>query len=290
LAELASLPLVSGSTYSWTVTSTDGGRSRTSAGTPFTLDTTAPEQATGRLNAASDTLAVGLGSNTDNYTSQRKPTLTGLAEAGAAVSVVVGSKTYTTTAGTAAAGSTTGSWAIEVTDNLNEGLNTPSITVTDRAGNETKGSGTAFTVDITAPSTSASTAELSAASDSGSRDFIPSAEKPTLSGTVEAGARVLLTLDGKTYSATASSTNGSWSITVGDSSASPAASAAYKLVPGAYTPAVEVFDKAGNSASFTGTAFTVQASGGDPVGRLSSDTGSSSTDRITKNSQVNFDG
>jgi hypothetical protein len=81
----------------------------------------------------------------------KTPTITGKAEAGAKVEVTVNGKTYTTTA------DKDGNYSVPVTDSLSDGTYTPSIKVTDAAGNSSTAAGTAFTVDAAAMSPATAT-------------------------------------------------------------------------------------------------------------------------------------
>ncbi len=123
-----------------TLTDTAGNTSPATAG-GFTLDTLAPATGTGALAAASDTGTLG-----DNTTNDNTPALSGTAEAGASVQIVVGAQTYTVTA------NAQGVWSLPATATLPDGTYTPVITVTDAAGNSSAAvNGTPFTVDASAP-------------------------------------------------------------------------------------------------------------------------------------------
>ena len=220
-------------------------------------DTTAPTGQTGGLAAISDT-----GTRGDNITSSTTPTIDGRAEPGAAVEVTLNGKTYSTTAN-----ATTGAYSVSVplADALGNGTYTPSSKVTDAAGNSSTLAGTAFTVDLNAPT--GQTGGLAAVSDTGTRgDNITNSTTPTIDGRAEPGATVEVTLNGKTYTATANATTGAYSVSV------PLADA---LGNGTYTPSIKVTDAAGNSSTVNGTAFTVDASA--PTGQAGELTSSSDT-------------
>ncbi len=106
-------------------------------------DTTAPATPTIDLAAASDTGS----DNTDNITSNTKPTITGTTEAGATVKIYNG----TTEVGSATADAS-GNYSITLTTPLNEGVNNLSAKATDTAGN-TSAASTALniTIDTTGP-------------------------------------------------------------------------------------------------------------------------------------------
>jgi hypothetical protein len=112
------------------------------AGDAFTIDTVAPT-ATGSLASGSDT---GV-SDSDGFTSNPIPTLTGKTEPGAMLSVVVGAQTLD-----AFVDPDTGEWSVDLTDNLPDGTYTPLFKATDEFGNlSTPIKGTAFTIDTKAP-------------------------------------------------------------------------------------------------------------------------------------------
>uniref|UniRef100_UPI003342034A Ig-like domain-containing protein n=1 Tax=Limnohabitans sp. TaxID=1907725 RepID=UPI003342034A len=79
-------------------------------------------------------------------------------------------------------------------------------------------------------------------------DNITSTTTPEISGVTEPGAAVEVTVNGKTYTATANATTGAYSVTVPPADALPI---------GSYTPSIKVTDAAGNSSTVAGTAFTV---------------------------------
>jgi hypothetical protein len=230
--------LVNG-TYTPNIKVTDAaGNTSTVPGRAFTVDTSAPTGQTGALTAAAPHDSGTLG---DNLTSTTTPEISGVAEAGAAVEVTVNGKTYSTTA------NSTGDYSVIVpgTNALLNGTYTPSIKVTDAAGNSSTVSGTPFTVDTSAPT--GQTGALAAASDTGVRNHITSNTTPEISGKTEPDAAVEVTLNGKTYTTTANST-GDYSITVPPDDALPI---------GSYTPSIKVTDAAGNSSTVAGTAFIV---------------------------------
>lgn len=181
-------------TWTLTTTVTDAAKNvSTPVDNQFVLDTTAPSNQTGHLvhDDANDT---GV-DKTDSITSQDKPYIEGVAEKGATVTVVVNGKPYTTTAS-----STDGSYKVQVTDALDNGVYTPKITATDAAGNSSTVDGTPFTVDKDAAhnyvggvlsndqNTGSTTAVVitAASEDTGTSatDFITSDKSVVISGTV----------------------------------------------------------------------------------------------------------
>ena len=106
------------------------------------LDTTAPEGQTLELkhDEPNDTGVFA----TDNITTNKAPVLTGFAEKGATVVVVLNGVTYPPVV----ASPIDGSFSLDIPEakNLTPGKWTPVITVTDGAGNSSRSSGTEFTV------------------------------------------------------------------------------------------------------------------------------------------------
>jgi hypothetical protein len=210
-----------------------GGAAGGTQGAPSTAPTT-PTGQTGALAPASDTGVVG-----DNITSDKTPTLTGKAEAGATVDVTVNGKTYTTRAGT------DGKYTVKITDPLPDGTHTPKIKATNSAGLSSDASGTPFKVDTSATAPSGA---LAAASDSGTLgDNITNDTTPEITGRTEPGAKVEIKINDKTYTTTADK-DGKYSVQI------PVED---KLSDGTYTPSIKVTDPAGNSTTKDGTAFKV---------------------------------
>jgi hypothetical protein len=124
-----------------TVTDAAGNQSDVIEGTPFTVDTVV-DTFTGGLthDETNDTGA----SATDGITNNSQPTLSGVAEAGATVVVDINNQKYETQA------DDTGAWQVALDQVLPDGDYTPSITVTDLAGNTSTQDGETFTVDTVA--------------------------------------------------------------------------------------------------------------------------------------------
>ena len=196
--------------HSFTAKMTDiaGNISGASGAFAVTVDTVAPAApSTPDLAAASDTGS----SDTDNYTSDTTPTLTGTAEAGATVTIKDGA----TVLGTALANGA-GAWSF-TTGALGQGTHSFTTTATDTAGNNsTPSSPLTVTIDTAAP-TAPSTPDLAVASDTGTStiDNITADTTPTLTGTAEAGATVTVK-DGATVLGTAVADGaGAWTFTTG---------------------------------------------------------------------------
>ena len=204
---------------------------------PVTIDTGIANP-TGGLASASDTGTLG-----DNKTNDTTPALSGTAEPGAAVEVTVGGVTYTTTAGS------DGAWSIPATNTLADGSYTPSIKVTDAAGNTVTTNGTPFTVDATAPSTPTLTSAYdnvtggaynATATNNLTNGGVTNDAQPTLTFTAEAGSTVKV-YDGTTLLGTATEgPTGTFSFT-------PAAA----LSEGAHSFTATATDAAGNTSGAT---------------------------------------
>ncbi|MGV3548637.1 Ig-like domain-containing protein [Rhizobium sp.] len=147
-----------------------------------TIDTSAPDAPTIGLDAGSDTGT----SSTDMITGDNTPTLYGTAEPGATVIIKDGNTTIATITADAA-----GDWAF-ITKTLADGTHDLTAIATDAAGNTGPASAV---LSITIDATSATpTMDLVDASDSGASatDNITNVTTPTLSGTAEAGASVVI--------------------------------------------------------------------------------------------------
>ena len=207
---------------------------------------------------------------TDNYTSDTTPTLTGTAEAGATVTLRDGSTVLGTTVANG------GAWSF-TTGVLGQGTHSFSAMGTDKAGNVSPQSSTlTVAIDTDAPA-APSTADLEALSDTGSLDTDnhTSDTTPTLTGTAEADAAVTLR-DGATVLGTAVANGaGAWSFTTG------------VLGQGTHFFSATATDKAGNvstpSSTLTVTIDTAVAAPSTPDLTASDDTGSLNTDNNTSN-------
>ncbi len=222
------------------------------------------------LTAASDT---GF-SDTDNISNDSTPTFTGTAEAGSTVTLYSSG----TAVGTAVASD--GTYTVTASP-LAAGTRTMTVRATDLADNLGPSSGsTSITLDYTAPSTPAAP-NLSAASDSGrsSTDNITFETTPTYTMAFPAGAVSGTLLAG--------------GVEVGSSTTTTVTSSV--LANGVHAMTVRVADAAGNisSASATQTVTidtTAPAAPTTPVLTAASDTGSSSSDRITNDTTPTFTG
>ena len=176
-------------------------------------------------------------------------------------------------------------WSI-TSSTLSVGTHTVSVTETDIAGNTSvASSGLAVTIDTSAAAPSAP--DLAAASDSGasSTDNVTNVTTPTFTGTgAEVGATVTLhDTNGTTVLGTGvADSSGNWSI------------ASSTLSVGTHTVSVTETDIAGNtSAASSGLAVTIDTSAAAPSApdlQTASDSGTSSTDNITKVTTPTFTG
>jgi hypothetical protein len=250
------------------------------SGATYTLDHTAPgTPAAPDITAGTDTGS----SNTDNITSNTTPTFTGTAEANSTVTLY-DSNGSTVLGTTTADGS--GAWTI-TTSALSEGGHTLTAKAIDAAGNTSAASsGLTVTIDTTAP-LAPSAPDLSAATDTGSAntDNLTKNTTPTITGTAEAHSTVTLyDTDGSTVlGTTTADASGNWAIT---SSA---------LAASSHTLTTKVTDAAGNtSVASSGLTVTIDTSAPSapsaPDLSAATDTGSSSTDNITRNTTPTITG
>ena len=248
-------------------------------GAAFTVDTTAPTEATAHLvhDEVNDT---GLQAD-DGITNNASPTIEGTTEALAFVSVVVGESTYTTTA------DADGVWSVQA-EGLADGEYKPMITVKDVAGNVSVPlEGEAFTVDTTAPDAQTLTGGLvhDSENDTGvySDDGLTNNSAPLIEGLADALSHIKVDLNGAVFEAQADET-GYWSVT------------ADGLGDGEYTPMIRVMDAAGNlSKPIAGETFTVDATApteatANLVHDDVNDTGLQADDGITKNTSPTIEG
>ncbi|WP_292103623.1 Ig-like domain-containing protein [Brevundimonas sp.] len=160
------------------------------------------------------------------------PDVTGTAEPGALVSVIIDGNTV----GTATADGA-GAWTFAVSVPLVDGAHTLRATATDSAGNTSPSSATvSFMVDATAPAAPVITTPADGA--------VVGAATVVVRGTAEAGAQVDVSLDGTAVGTVTADGSGGWSLDVGTPT------------PGAHTLQVVVRDAAGNASAPTDTVFT----------------------------------
>ncbi len=283
--------------HSITATATDvaGNTGIASGALSVTIDTTAPTGGTPDLITASDSGT----SSTDNITNVTSPTFTvtlnGTAAVGDTVQLLLAGASlahpviHVITAGDIS----TGSVALTVTagDLGADGSKSISATFSDLAGNSSTTSSLTITLDTTAPAAPAApgTPDLLAASDSGSSntDNITNVTTPTFTGTGVSGDTVTI-FDGATAVGSAIvSGGGTYTITT-----SALAEGVHNI-----TAQQSVTDTAGNvgTSSLSGALpvtidTTAPAAPSTPDLLAASDSGSSSTDNITKVTTPTFTG
>ncbi len=185
--------------YSYEVVATDTAGNTETVTDSINIDTQAPALS-GGLDSASDSGS----SATDNLTNVTQPRFSGTGEPGASISLTIGGNAYTATV------DASGNWQVDVTNNLSEGAYDYDLSTTDLAGNTITLNGS-----ITVDTSTVLTASLSDASNTGSQDGLTQLNKPVFDGTGEAGATIVLTINGESYN-TVVDNDGNWSITVAD--------------------------------------------------------------------------
>lgn len=239
---------------------------------PITGKVTIDSESHLQLNGLSD--ETNSGAKADNITNNTTPTLTGTAEANAAITLTIDGNRYITTA------NADGKWTISLTNALTDGDYHYTVTATDSAGNTTSATG-ALAIDTTAPDRL--TGGLDATSETGAAGSqLTNQTTPIFSGATESGATVTLMINGKTYTTTAGD-NGKWSITL------PKAD---QLADGSYSYTITVADVSGNvSGVQVNGDITVQNTPPSANAGLHAESDSGVTDdRVTNNTQPTLSG
>ncbi|WP_143473853.1 Ig-like domain-containing protein [Limnohabitans sp. G3-2] len=257
------------------VTATDPAGNTSAPGTvPVTIDTTAPAAPTAVLNPSSDS-----GTQGDSITHDNTPTLSGTGVAGDTITLKDANGNVIATAVV----DSNGNWSATPANALPNGLNNLSVTATDPAGNTSAPAALPITIDTTA--SAAPVAALAAASDSGVvGDSITNNSTPTLQGTGTPGDTIqLFAPNGTTLLGTAVvGSNGTWAIT--PTTAQPDGLNNFK---------VNATDPAGNVSPFATVPVTIDTTAPNaPAADVAalSDTGSSNTDNITRDSTPTISG
>ncbi|WP_143092689.1 Ig-like domain-containing protein [Arsenicibacter rosenii] len=200
-----------------------GNPDPTPASYTWNIDTTPPP--------APVVIAPANGSKTNN----NKPTVRGTAEANISVTILIDGTSVGTV--TANAG---GKWMFTLSNALADGSHTAKARATDDAGNTSVDSNTnTFTVDTTAPP-----APVVSAPANGSRT---NNNKPTVSGTAEAGSTVTVTIDNTDIGTTTADASGNWTFTISSA-----------LSDGSHTAKARATDDVGNTGPDSNTnTFTV---------------------------------
>ena len=182
-----------------------------------------------------DTTVPSVAITSSTLSNDPTPAVSGTAEAGATVSVVIAGATYSLTA-------TGGNWSVDTgtatpasgTLSINtNGINSVSVTATDAVGNVSLAVTQQLVVDTTVPSVAITSSALS------------NDPTPTVSGTAEPGATVSAVIAGATYSLTA--TGGTWSVDTG--TATPASGTLSINTNGSNSVSVTATDAATNVSS-----------------------------------------
>ncbi|EGR2227722.1 hypothetical protein DZF79_05635 [Vibrio parahaemolyticus] len=169
-----------------------------------------------------------------------------------------------------------GNWTASLGQNLDNSKYKVTFDAVDRAGNPSS-----ITHDLEIDTSITLSGGLSATSDSGesSSDQITSNNTPLFRGEGESGAVVTLSINDTEYSATVDA-DGRWSINIIN-----------EIPDGVYPVEISIKDTAGNEKSLPVTNVTIDTT--DPViesVKMTTDTGSSADDGITKESSPAFVG
>ncbi|EOG8151956.1 Ig-like domain-containing protein [Citrobacter werkmanii] len=250
--------------YSVVVTFTDNAGNSASTTYNFTVDTVVDSPAVLLLDDTGQ-------NTTDNLTNVSVPRIQiSAAEELTSVTVTLNGRTQTLEK------NAQGEW-IYTADMLADGTYTATVEMVDVAGNHQTETLT-FTIDTQIPQP---TISMDSASDSGdsSSDSLTNDTQPTfiVSGVPDDVDTVFVVINGAKYTATQNEA-GEWTVTSAN------------LADGNYTAEVTVTDKAGNTAE-SSMNFTIDTHVALSVELLaSSDTGSSQTDKITKDTSPTFGG
>ena len=267
--------------YTVVVRTTDSGGATYDKSLTVTVnDDVAPSApSTPDLDSASDTGT----SNSDNITNATRPTFTGTAEAGATVTLY--DSDGTTVLGTAIA--TGGVWSITPGSAMSAGVHTVRAKATDAAGNTSAASATlSITIDTTAPTITFSGLALSADTGASGSDFITQTAAQTITATLSsapAGTDIVYgSLDnGVTWTNITNKVSGttlSWNGVT---------------LTGSDTLKLKVTDAAGNDGAVSGQTYVLDTTAPSvtvATAAFSADTGTSSTDFITKTAAQTISG
>jgi len=245
-------PLLTNGTHALSVTVTDaaGNVSGRSEAIAFTVDTIAPA-APATLTVTNDitNVTVPNGGSTNDAT----PVVRGTAEAGGVVTVYDG----TTALGSVTVGGD-GTWSF-TTGALSEGTHNLNARVRDVAGNLSVPSGNATVViDTIAPAA----VTLNASNNNGSTatpiasNGTTNDSTPLLTGTAEAGSRIIISENGTALGSVTAGSNGQWSFTTPT------------LADGPHTLSVTATDVAGNTSEAALLTLTVATAAPAPVADL----------------------
>jgi len=239
------------------VTVTDSLGNTASSTTPVTVDTAAP---------ALDVAVPGDNGVINAQTQNQPLNVSGTAEAGSTISVVLDGVTYLTGA------DANGNWSLAIApstlQSLPDGKYDITVTATDAGGNQTT-SLTPLTLDTVAPALT-----IAPVSGDGYLNTAEHAAALDVTGTAEAGTAIVVTLNGLTYNAV-SDANGNWSVSV------PAADVT-ALTDGTYSVSVQATDGAGNATSSLRPLTVVADAGSQPAITVNAFTGDGVLDGAEK--------
>jgi len=209
----------------------------------------------------------------DNVTNIRQPQFSGTGLASASrIELIEGG----TVIGTGMVDSSTGAWTVRPEISLSDGIHLISARLADREGRLSRPSDSIVVTIDTSPPPPPSVPDLVASSDTGisDSDDVTKTTTPSLTGSAETGALVELFDEATTLGGVLANLSGLWSFTSG------------ALTDGTHSITATAADVAGNvstaSAALSVTIDTTIAMPSAPDLDASSDTGSSSTDNLTK--------
>ncbi|MCK6489356.1 MAG: Ig-like domain-containing protein [Planctomycetes bacterium] len=258
--------------YPLTAVATDAAGNTGPAGSQTIVVDTALEPKVAILGLSGDSAVLG-----DWITADNTLVFSGVAEPGSAIAIRLDGGA--TVAATAAADGL-GGWTATVTAAIADGVHTVAVTATDGAGNTTSAS-RSVVVDTVAPS---APAIIIISDDTGTAgDFITSDRTLVLGGIAEAGTQVTVSLAGSLIGAVTADAGGRWSFDFGMAS----------LADGSYQFSAVASDAAGNVSPPSAVRTVVVDATAPPapaITALSGDTGSSASDRLTRDRTLVFTG
>ncbi|NUW70132.1 Ig-like domain-containing protein [Vibrio coralliilyticus] len=232
--------------YTYTVIAVDDAGNSTQETGDLTIDVTAPDVTGGLQGEAQG----------DAITSDPMPTLTGTAETGATVHLLVVPKGDDTPVFRDSVVAQSGTWTIDVDLALSAGEYDVVMVAVDIAGNQSEPEHLTLTVDL---DTQDPTVGLTAVSDTGIQDDgITSQQKPGLSGTAEPGAEVFITITGVSEPQFSHNTSA-----IADSDGDWFKALSVELADGEYLVEVYAIDIAGNHSSVVPMDLTIDTEIGD---------------------------
>ncbi|QEI04969.1 DUF4214 domain-containing protein [Pigmentiphaga aceris] len=228
--------------------------------------------------------------NSPSLTNAVKPVIQGSAEAGASITVLVGTATYETVA-------TGGTWSIDLSSatpvdgtlflDLN-GDNAISATATDAVGNVSDAGTQTLTIDTTPPTTVFSQPGFSGDVGTSTTDFITNQPVQTITATLSAtpsvGDKFFGSVDGLSWTDVTTSISGTTLTWTGVTLSNGTGSLRFKVT-----------DAAGNNSNVFSQPYTLDTTDPTTIAPavnygLSDDTGVDATDLITQTAQQTFSG